>query len=518
MAHIHRLICLLLVVFPSMGVHAFPSSPQYYITPPNGPQLGPFGAPADACEPWFSWMSANTEGWAGNPSRIYMGYAAGSGAVVGYCRAGNGTSPFFTTPVSMVVGCPANSTGVGSDECECNAGYTEEAGQCKPDEPPDTPDDYCARQSFSWNAWSTTQDRTGIVEDARTLPMDQPSIVCMPVSGGGAGSPPGCKHEFTPQLRYRMSDTDPWRYEGDSWALGPNDKDKAGGTLACVPGLDDLPKREDPKPGCEGGIPGQVNGVDVCIDPASGHTEGVDWTRVTDSDGNVKEQKTTVKCDGEKCTVTTTTKTPGDPGEGTTTTTTTTRGAYCAKNPASSICAGAVDPTGSSRNQNGRGGPGDPASRGNGGGNGGGNGEGNGFCKENPDSPICKQSSFSGSCAASFVCDGDAIQCAIAKEQHIRACKLFDDPSPESQLYEANKGKEGNQTGELPGNETVNIAGRIDMSNALGAGSCVSDRTVTVWGQSVTLPFSAICPSLAMFGQLLVAVSLLLAARIVMRG
>jgi hypothetical protein len=319
-----------------------------------------------------------------------------------------------------------------------------------------------------------------------------------------------------------MGDGDPWRYEGDSWAYGPNDIAEAGGTLACVPGIDGapgdppIPQREDPKPGCEGGIPGQVNGVDVCVDPASGHTEGVDWTQVTDADGNVKEQKTNVTCNGEKCTVTTTTKTPGDPGEGTTTTTTTTRGAYCAKNPESSICAGATDPTGSTRNQNGRGGAGDPASNGNG--NGGGNGEGNGFCKENPDSPMCKKGSFGGSCAASFTCDGDAIQCAIAKEQHLRNCKLFDDPSDESGLYNANKGREGNQTGDLPGNQSIDLTGRIDTSDAIGGGSCIGDLSISVMGQSISLPISGICPYLSILGNVLVAVSLLLAVRIVGRG
>lgn len=488
MAHIYRLVFTAFCFFSAAAFAAIPKTPMYRWTNAWGGS-GTADTPHAACRAGYDHAYAGgytTHNY--NPQDIREGG----------CTAAPGVFIDFT----MTLSCPPNSTESG-DECIL-------------EEPPDTPDDYCARESFSWNAWTTMQDRTGIVEDARELPMDQPSIVCMPVTGGGggAGSPPGCKHKFTPQLRYRMSDTDPWRYEGDSWAMGPNDIAEAGGTLACVPGLDDLPKREDPKPGCEGGIPGQVNGVDVCIDPASGRTEGVDWERVTDADGNVKEQKTTVKCDGEKCTVTTITKTPGDPGEGTTTTTTTTRGAYCAKNPASSICAGAVDPTGSSRNQNGRGGPGDPASRG----NGGGNGEGNGFCKENPDLPICKKSSFGGSCAANFTCDGDAIQCAIAKEQHIRACKLFDDPSPESQLYEANKGKEGNQTGDNPNNETVSLAGRIDTSDALGGGSCISDLNVTVWGRSLTLPLSTICPSLAMFGNLLVAVSMLLAARIVTRG
>ena len=102
---------------------------------------------------------------------------------------------------------------------------------------------------------------------------------------------------------------------------------------------------------------------------------------------------------------------------------------------------------------------------------------------------------------------------------HKRACKLFDDANPESQLYESSKGKEGNQTTNLPGNETVNVAGRIDSSDALGASSAgVSDLNVTVWGQSISLPFSMLNPYLSQLGNVLLAVSFLLALRIVARG
>ena len=144
------------------------------------------------------------------------------------------------------------------------------------------------------------------------------------------------------------------------------------------------------------------------------------------------------------------------------------------------------------------------------GGGGSGNGDGNGDDEG---------SGFGGSCMSGFACEGDAVQCAIAKEQHRRACKLFDDKSAESDLYNANKGKTGNQTGDLPGNEAINIAGRISSVDALGAGSSgVADLNVTVMGQSITLPFSMINPYLEYMGYLLVAVSFLLAFRIVARG
>lgn len=127
-------------------------------------------------------------------------------------------------------------------------------------------------------------------------------------------------------------------------------------------------------------------------------------------------------------------------------------------------------------------------------------------------------SNFNGSCMGGFTCEGDAIQCAIAREQHRRACKLFDDESPESKLYNQHKGKEGNQTGDLPGNETISITGRINTSDAIGGGGCFGDLNLTVWHTSVSLPLSSLCQYLAMLGNILVAVSMLMAARIITRG
>lgn len=146
---------------------------------------------------------------------------------------------------------------------------------------------------------------------------------------------------------------------------------------------------------------------------------------------------------------------------------------------------------------------------GGGGGDGGSGGDGDGEGEE---------SAFGGACAAGFTCKGDAVQCAIAYQQHIRACKLFDDPSPESLLYEANKDKQGNQAKDLEANETIDITGSIDQSDLLGGGAGVSDLNITVAGFGVTLPFSGLNPYLAALGNLLVAVSMLLAFRIIGRG
>lgn len=142
-----------------------------------------------------------------------------------------------------------------------------------------------------------------------------------------------------------------------------------------------------------------------------------------------------------------------------------------------------------------------------GGGTGSGNGEGNGE----------EGSGFGGSCMSGFACEGDAIQCAIAKEQYRRNCQMFEDKSPESELYEAEKKKDRNRdvTKDLPGNEEIDVSSRLSRLNVLGAAACIGDLSVTVWHTQITLPFSSLCAALEQLGWILVVVSSIAAARIV---
>lgn len=125
---------------------------------------------------------------------------------------------------------------------------------------------------------------------------------------------------------------------------------------------------------------------------------------------------------------------------------------------------------------------------------------------------------FSGSCGA-FTCDGDAIQCAIAKEQHRRNCQMFEDKTPESELYNASKTKTGNQTGDLPGNSTLTFGSdKYDTTNLLGGASCIGDITVEVMGQPVVLQVSRVCPFLEWLRMALLAVGAVLWVVIVFRS
>lgn len=143
------------------------------------------------------------------------------------------------------------------------------------------------------------------------------------------------------------------------------------------------------------------------------------------------------------------------------------------------------------------------------------------FCQDNPASSVCVQSTLSASpCSAPDVCTGDAIQCAIEAQAKRTACALSPDPDGSDADYKAAKAKPlGSVTGNLENNSTVSIGpGNFDQSDALGGGSCIADRTVSVMGHGLVIPLSRVCVHLALLGNALLMFSFLLAGRIVVRG
>jgi len=231
------------------------------------------------------------------------------------------------------------------------------------------------------------------------------------------------------------------------------------------------PVTEWPTPPPPGTCPGQVNGVTVnmpCSDTVSKGSKTEATNNGSGTTGTKSESRATTCTAAGSCTTTVTTITSvngGAPGTSTKTTTET-KGEFCVSNPAAKEC---------------------------------GDGEG---------------SSFGGSCEAGFVCEGDAVQCAHAKETHLQNCKINKD-TPERQLYESSKGDEA----EFDNDEVVNV-GPASFSQApiLGAASCISDKSITVIGSTVSLPFSRVCQYLSMLGNVLMAVGFLLSGRIIMRG
>lgn len=134
------------------------------------------------------------------------------------------------------------------------------------------------------------------------------------------------------------------------------------------------------------------------------------------------------------------------------------------------------------------------------------------FCEENPESVICKTSSVAASCA-SFTCDGDAIQCAIAREIHARNCQLFEDRSdPVTALGDSildGSALDANDPRSEANRVSVDLANQFNVTPRVGV-VCLGDDVFEIYGSEVRLPWSALCPYLDIAGQVLVVLTLIM--------
>lgn len=141
------------------------------------------------------------------------------------------------------------------------------------------------------------------------------------------------------------------------------------------------------------------------------------------------------------------------------------------------------------------------------------------FCQANPTSPFCKaanESTFgSAPCGSVPTCTGDAVQCATAREVFRAACALNPGVSTESALYDSSKSV--NSAGVTSTAVAISSASFSEAA-ALGAGACISDKTITVWNKTVVIPLSTVCPSLGYLKTILLAISYIAAFGIVFRS
>lgn len=353
------------------------------------------------------------------------------------------------------------SGGFLSDPCPvtytCPANYTLNGSMCDP-VAPNQCQELTGSSAGEYSGLGSVGLKTVCVQDSATTNSGDPALPGC-VLTGTADFAAGTPYRWVARLSFSGAKCVPGAHTpGSTDPNVPNTPDEPDAT-PCAP----------PK------LPGTVNGQTVCVD--AGPTDpsqqtNTNSTTQTNPDGTTVGTGTTstTECTATTCTTTTTTTTTTTPPGGSPTTGMTTTTGTCSR---SAPGCGQED------------------------------GE---------DEP----SSFGGTCGAAFACDGDAIMCAVALEQHKRNCALFVDSSPESDLYNSEKGKTGTQYQ----NENVALStGSFNQSNALGAAAqCIQDRTVTVMGNVIVLPFSIICNTLQHFGSILIFVSFLLAYRIVSRG
>jgi len=143
------------------------------------------------------------------------------------------------------------------------------------------------------------------------------------------------------------------------------------------------------------------------------------------------------------------------------------------------------------------------------------------YCQQNPNAKLCGEGSddmFGGSCNAGFSCDGDVIQCAIAKEQHKRNCELFEKTTPQSdlgnQLIAGTDIGETNNPAKLENREVISLPETLDSSDGGVVGS-LQNVSVPFGGQSITLPFSSLNGALDICGLIILGIGYFSAYRII---
>jgi hypothetical protein len=142
------------------------------------------------------------------------------------------------------------------------------------------------------------------------------------------------------------------------------------------------------------------------------------------------------------------------------------------------------------------------------------------FCRDNPADPACQgQSSFGGTCTAGYTCSGDAAMCATAKASYETNCAL-NQTSAESALYEAHKNDApGGVLDSLNLRTTTTLsASSFDQTDLIGGAAGMQDTSIDIAGRPFLVEFSRVNTWLQLLGYLGVAVTMLLAIRIVFRG
>ncbi|WP_311223467.1 MULTISPECIES: hypothetical protein [unclassified Acidovorax] len=520
MANLLRLVLLLFLSLCGNAHAAGAQVPQttvWYIDV-GGQNKGPYDTVSAACGAYassrnadtrdgynVSLVAANPDGWcqirlrqrnrpddAGSLS--WINAAPRQGCPEGYTLAANG---MCDPPPTQ---CEGGRERDASGQCTCKKGTKEPVGgvgACVPDG--STDDKKCADAALLHNSIGT--DRVGRINGKH--PLGKEVQVCRD-SGvtGTSGQPLGCAHSFTGESSFQKPDG--WVTEGESWANTDSSSGNGVG-LACALGLekdpnkpedaDKVPEEKKPPSTCRNGYAGSVNGVSVCVDRASGEQNGVDFNRVTSGNGDQTDVRTSVTCVRDNCTVTQD-KTPA--GGGTTTTTVTNnvdRAQFCRSNPKNPVCGA---PTGSSTK---------PSGNGDGTGTGG-DGDGDGDGEDDGD-----KSSFGGSCSAGFTCKadakGDAIQCAIAKEQHKRNCDLLQTEQPDADYAAAADGSDEKSADSLKGKAEQVSVSQLDASGFGWSRACPADITFDVVGKTFAIPFSKVCPILNVMALAAVALTLL---------
>lgn len=234
---------------------------------------------------------------------------------------------------------------------------------------------------------------------------------------------------------------------------------------------------------------GYVNGQVVCTKADSSKSPGgTASSEKTNADGSKTKTdvKQEVSCDGTTCTTTTTTTTTETSSTGTSTTSTKTD------------TSTKPDPSnGSGTGSNGQ--KGDTS-----------------FCQNNPNSPACQSSSFSGACGTAPTCTGDAVNCAIAKATFLSNCAITPSEDALKAGQDSLTQKQAGSGAEDDPAKRTEITVEI-QPNEVG-GVCPNNETFVLMGQSIDIPFSDLCDGFGWMRAALLIVAGMISMYIVIEG
>lgn len=316
--------------------------------------------------------------------------------------------------------------------------------------------------------------------------------------GGSKGVPTcmgGCSLVTTGVLSCQ-SDTTPSKFVKTTCTFTT---DKTGGTCTAGPGTgpDESPPVADGNTGSGKCPVGQSpSGQD-----SSGHTTCKADAPPSTTPPKVSESKppvTTTNPDGSSTTKTETSETNSDGSTTTTTKTTTT------KSDGTSTTTVTMDTKKADGTAGGK--PDKPDSD---------------LCKQNPNLTVCKNSQVLGSCGE-ITCEGDAIQCATLRAAAAMQCRQADDKKvlEESSAYGLGKQVASGTDpmgSDLPGPgkaALVTMPSSLDSSGWLGGGALPADKSFTLQGRTVVIPFAKWLAYLVVLRYALMVVALLVSFKI----
>ncbi len=502
MANIHRLIVFLFLSFLSFNSFALVSKSSLYSSSQS------FNERCASSSPISTAICVIETMW-GHQNASCSSYSPFNNDFVNVSCSSSLNSSFKVSLYILSGSCPANSSPSGS-QCSCNQGYEEKNGNsCVLPEQPDPCkglEDFCKKVKGHEFEWET---QTKVNQD-KTI-CYKPSSVLVGLGGGMKPRFPGCNRGCGLSggaygiVEYVGPDgKESKNYSGYGNATGAtcNDPPKENEPKEEVNDVESNGKNECPK----GYFPGKVtiNGLEnkTCIPPKSKENT-FEREMIDNLDGTKTQKESTVKCENGVCTVTTSVTVYDKDGNELN------RGEtdrylgereFCRERPNTAVCdtGKEVKPNpGEKPGEDGDDWAGPGAQNPGGGGNvGGEEGEGEGGGK------------FEGSCKSGFKCEGDAVQCSIAKNQHEITCKFFEKAEPDA----LPDGTEKNSAQGLKDDaEVINVQTDLDYSGLGWGRSCPADQDIDLGklGGSMTIPYSRLCSILSPMSDIGLAITAL---------